>query len=836
MSEAAVNISEGEPKAPAAGAPKEPASAQQTPPTSTEPSPAQGTPEKGAEPTSDTTPPPPKGWVSTAQPPEVPVQRNEQKISLPSSTLGSTTIANVLNQYAAPTTEVMFSASFASRLGDATEEELRATVVLDEDFARCVGQALDKHRVILLSGAQQIGKGTVAKYLAAELAVRQKLTRETYVVGPLESRVRILLRELAGDETFGSRVTIFEDAFDHANKDLVTFFRSDSAALEELRTSLTANDAYFIFTTASAPMDAFRNRLRVSCFEVAPRPELVPAVVERKLAWLESQPDSVKEKAQEIRDHRDLLVSKLQTVPRVASMIDDYLGGAERFDAVLERHASASPSLLDDLQTDVDAWCFALTLALAETADKPLSFSSFERLRRALTSHVKGTRELVPRFGIRRRAESQPRRSATAWLSDKLLLTRCRAVFRRDAAGMRDVMAFTDSGCGQRIRESLLDHHRRLLLMLAPFLRDMAEGKVDDEIPLPLRLLAAHTLGLVGMIDPPEIALPLLATASEWVSRLDGSLRQLVGPLVRGALAAQDERYRTAVLAAVDYLADVPEDAFDEASAARLLTAINAYSQLGHYPAARPMVQFRRIAERHCAPALASAYAHFVEVEVSNREQAAARSQKASDEARDRGRMHLDMGMADLAKCAAVAEPLQSAIGRLCHDDVHGLTAMRDWLSVGGAEMRLLVPYMFLVSGGIADALDYFATAAADATDGTKAINAIIFAAAASRQSQHDLAAFFCDLYGAIGKNPSIAVDLQEELENSLSECLIRWVVAAAPVPQFRRGMEELFGTLAAARGGFMRRWLFALIRKPAFTQSEEMKEFASAARRQMDE
>ncbi|MGA8807633.1 MAG: hypothetical protein WB973_07120, partial [Thermoanaerobaculia bacterium] len=753
------------------------------------------------------------------------------KVVIGSNASGATTIANVLNQFAAP--DVMFSAALASRLGDGAERELRAVVTIDPDFAASVQPALEKQRVVLISGAAQSGKGTVAKYLAAELAARKKLTQETYVVGALESGVRVLPRELAADGKFGNRVTIFEDAFEYGHKDLLNFFRSDSAAWEELRTSLAANDAYFIFTTSRAQMNAFRDRLRVSAFEVAPWPELVATAMERKLAWLESQPDGPKEKLHEIRERRDLIAAKLQTIPRVASMIDDYVGGAEHFDAVLERHASVSPSLLDDLQTDVDAWCFALTLAMAETAEEPLPWSAFERLRRLLTSHIKGDQELIPQLKIRRPGlmGARGQRPSTAWLSDKPLLTRCQAVFRKDASGARDVVAFTDPTCGRRIRKALIDHHRRVLLMLAPFLRGIAERA---DIPDSLRCLAAYTLGSIGSIDPPEISLPLLAAESEWVAESEDWLRPLLGQLVRGALGASDERYRATVLRALSDIAEVTSESLDDMAAARLMTVIDAYSQLGTYPDAKPMVPLREIAAHHCMPALARAYEHFVEVDTANREQAAARSQKALDEARERGHSDLELGLADVASCDRIAGPLEYAIARLCSDDVQALTAMRDWVSVGGDEMRLLVPYMFLIDGGIADSLEKFARTV-DGGDGSK-INAIIFAAAASRQSQHELAAFLCDVYSAIGNNRSIAVDVQELLESRLAECLIRWVTKAAPAPQFRQALEGLFGTLAAARGGFMRRWLFALIRRPAFTQSEAMKEFASAARRQMDE
>jgi hypothetical protein len=790
-------------------------------------------PEEPLQPDEETKQPAASGWVPAVDRNPEPVERPAAlRVVIGSNTSGQNTFANNLYQFAAPASEVMFSADLASGLKDATERELLAVVTIDPDFAASVRPALEKQRVILISGAAHSGKGTVAKFLATELAARQKLARETYVVGPLESRVRVLPRGLAADANFGNRVTIFEDAFDYGHKDLLSFFRSDSAAWEELRTSLAANDAYFIFTTSHAQMNAFRDRLRVSTFEVVPWPELVATAMERKLVWLESQTDTSKEKLHEVRERRELIAAKLQTIPRVALMIDDYVGGGEHFDSVLERHASASPSLLDDLQTDVDAWCFALTLAMAETAQEPLPWSAFERLRRSLTSHIKGDRELLPRLGIRCPGliGARGQRPSTAWLSDKPLLTRCRAVFRKDASGAH-VVAFTDSACGGGIRKSLLDHHRRLLLMLAPFLRAMAKGA---DVPDSLRSIAAYTLGSIGSIDPPEISLPLLTAESEWVSA-EGPLRSLIGHLVRGALGASDEPYRAIVLRKLSRIAEVAPESLDDVAPARLMTAIDAYSQLGSYADAKPMVHLREIAVRHCVPDLASAYQHFVEVDTANREQVAARSQKALDDARDRGRMHLDLGLADLATCDVIARPLEHAIARLCRDDVQALTAMRDWLSVGGAEMRLLVSYMFLIDGGIADSLEK-SGADGDGGDGPKTINAVIFAAAASRQSQHDLAAFLCDIYGAIEKNPSIAIDVQEVLESRLAECLIRWVTTAAPAPQFRHGLEELFGTLAAARGGFMRRWLFALIRRPAFTQSEAMKEFASAARRQMDE
>ncbi|HKR64396.1 MAG TPA: hypothetical protein VJZ00_11755 [Thermoanaerobaculia bacterium] len=738
---------------------------------------------------------------------------------------GATTVAGMVNHFAAPSTEVLFSPQLASRLGDATERELRTVVTLDRGFSERLIATLDKRRVILLSGATQTGKGTVAKYLATLIAAREKLVNETFVVGPLENRVRVLPRQLAADKTFGSRVTIFEDAFEYGNRDLLAFFRSDSVAWEEMRASLTANNAFFIFTTSHGQMEAFRDRVRVSCFEVTPPPELVGTAIDRKLEWLDAEAAWLKERVGDIRREREVIVQKLQTIPRIASMIDDYVGGDEQLDTVLDRHASASPSLLDDLQTDVEAWCFALTLAIAETGDEPLPWSAFERLRRLLTDHIKNDRELFPRRLSIRRSPAYAERSATGWLSDKLLLTRCQATFRKDPSGLCDVPAFVDPACSRRIWKSLLDHHRRVLLILTPLLRAIAE---NAELSADLRVLAAHALGRIGAIDPPAITLTLIKKQQETPS--EQPLRWFIGPLVRGAVTSSHERYPRTVLGALAALSDVP--AAESSKLDCVITAIIAYSHLGSYVPAKPMVQLREIAARHCVRALLNVYAEVTKGEASNREQEAARTQQAADEAGERAKKHDFYAREHQATCNVIAVPLQFAIARLCLEDIQALTTLRDWISTGGSDMRVFIPYLFLAPGGVADTLDVFAV---DGGDASVRINAIIFAAAASRQSQNDLAALLCDIYGAIGSNPLVPGIIQRKLEERLAKCMIRWAVSAAPSPRFRHGLEELFGTLAAARGGVMRRWLFALLRKPEFAQTEDLKAFASATRGQLD-
>lgn len=754
-----------------------------------------------------------------------------------SNTSGQTNFANTFNQFfASPADIVAFSPAMAVTLDDDAEVELLALVTIDEEHSAALVERLEQQRVLVITGEHGTGKGTIAKYLATRLAKKKSLRCSTYTVGSLQPRVRIVLRDVAADrEKFGERVTLFLNAFEHKNKDLRGFFTSDASEWETLRGSLVSNGSYLIFTTSHVDFDAIRAKVsdRVACVELpAPPAALVAEALDRKVAWLEARAEILAERLATIRDNRDRLIATLESIPRVIAAVDEYLRGDGDFEATLERHAHRSASLLHELERDVDAWCFALTLALAQaTTSEPIAWADFEHLRRLLTDRIKRDPEMFPprRHLPDGYTEEPPDRTTAASLSDDALIERCRARIEKDAFGLRDAVSFRQRECAERIWAALLQSHRRVLTAVVPVLQTLAE-KERAGTSISLRLLAAETIGRIGTIDPRSLVLPLIER--RWIGR---SL-PLVGCVMRGALAGDNARYHEVALAALESLTIAEPEKLDDATRERLMTAIGAYAQIGDSTVARTMEHLGDIAIQFCAPHLKEIYELLVEAEKVARGQRLVSSKRRAAALRAYRRALGDKAERKLTRQEPILVALEEALVYLCvmKDDVQTLKATRDWMSRGGEDAGIVVSLLFLHPDGIADRLEEYA-AEIETPAGTVTINPLILSAASSRDSMRDLCGFLCDVYVTVEKKYSLPVALQRELQQRFAACLIAWARGAALSPTFREVIEELFGTLAAARGGVMRRSLYGLMGAPDFAENEPMRALAKSVRLRMD-
>jgi len=754
-----------------------------------------------------------------------------------------TNIANVLNlnhYFDDPGDTKTFSAEMAAALTEKSAEEIEALVILDEAWTSRVLQQLEERRVVLLTGDRGSGKSSVAKCLAIRMRRMKKASREPLIVGPLERRIRILPRKTADEKAaFGDRVTVFADIFEKRNNDLITFFTADHAAWDQLTAMLQQSNAYWIFTTANLDLEPIRGRLAqcVPCHEPpAPTPDALDAGIERKLRWHATRIESHSERVAMIAENRARLIQELRTIPRIYAFIDDFLRQEIDLDRALERFDKASVWFARELPSDVDAWCFALTLTLtrATPSSEPVSWSDFEHLRRAIAERIKNDAEMFPR----RRAPAGDSanddvfgQTSGASLTDDSLLERCQAVIRKDAYGLSDVVDFKIHARANELWETLLHHNRRILSAVAPVLRKLAESEQES---ISLRILAAQILGRIGAIDPAAISLPLIRR--EWVeSRAGVILSALVGRVVQGVLASGIEKYTKAALRALEDLASADPNELDNSSRDRLVTAIAAYSQLGDHPEVAAMEHLGEIAIEHCAPSILAIHQFLILAEKADRDRAASSSSRRVERLRARGRGLSHRANQLFARQQPILAALEEALVYLAvmNDAVEALSAMRDWIAKGGSPAGMLATFVFLREGGIADRLEDFSVDVV-ADQGVARIGPLVLSAASGRGSANALCSFLADVHGSINSTFSLPADVQRSFRERFDECLITWAKGAMPAPLFREVVEGLYASLAGVRAGAMRRDIFQLLDSPAFHADQAMSSFAAAVRKRI--
>lgn len=763
----------------------------------------------------------------------------QMAVTIGTSSATQTTIANVLNQYFDdPADTLTFSPDMAAPLSREFTQELEALVVVDEDWTAKILQQLEERRVILLTGDRGSGKACIAKYLATRVAETHRL-HKSLVVGPLERRRRILLRKVADEQaSFGGRVTVFTDAFAHRNADLTAFFTADRAAWDQLCATLHRHDAYWIFTSANVDLHPIRAKLSagVACHELpaAPKHRIAPGI-DKKLQWDAGKHAARGERLEILAANRDRLIRELRTIPRIYAFIDDFIREDVDLDRALERFDKASMWFARELASDVDAWCFALTLTLTRpTPDSPpVAWSDFEHLRRSITERIKSDTEIFPRRKFRdvQHGDSVFEQTSGAALTDDALLERCRAVVRKDVYGLRDVVTFEDTSRGDELWETLLCHNRRVLSAIAPLLKRMAESQAES---MSLRITAAQIIGRIGSVDAAAISLPLIRR--EWLGGKDGViLSSLIGRLVQGVLASGIDKYQHAALHALGELAAVSPKELDESGRDRLVTAIAAYSQLGDYPMAATMEHLGDIAIEHCAPSMAEMHQMFMLAEKADRDRAASTSGRRAERLRARGRGLARRARQVLAQQAPILAALEEALVYLAvmNDAVQTLTETRDWISRGGSSTGMVVTLLFLHEGGIADRLEGFALEA-DSELGRTSIGPLLLAAASSRESAGALAGFLADLHGSINTMFAMPADVQQRFRERFDECLTSWARGAVGSSLFREVLEDLFVTLASVRAGAMRRDIFMLLDTAAFREEAAMSSFAIGVRKRI--
>lgn len=732
------------------------------------------------------------------------------------------------------------------RIREEEREELGGLFVADSAEIERLRCLLVEKRVLVLSGEAGLGKRATAIYLSGLVAscaagedvpangdadgARAK-TRETFVIPPLERHLKIDLNS----DVLGNRFVIFRNAFDRRNPDLLGFFAQlDPSSLVRYADHLKRLNSYLVFTITPSEASHFQQSL-TDCdlrYELKhPSDGLLSEGLEHKLAHLAREPKVSAERLRQLQEpeQQQLLIARLRTMPRIARFVDNYTrdsGAAEaRVDLgeAIRRFEDISYWFQHNLPGDFEAWCFALSLGLAHCLGESqgVSWIDFEYLRRAVRQCLRRDPELFPPVsGLIPQPFVEPSEKAPT-LMDDFYLEKSRARILKDPGGLIDLVRFNEESYSPKLWEILLKHHRRILTILLPCLRAIAEDHGGEHDPRQ-RALCAQIIGRIGEIDPERITLGLM---NRWINSEVVRHRAAIGTLYQGVLASKDERYRRYFLKLLDSLTATGAAGVSPADEKnRTLTSIAVYSQVGSYDLSLAMKGLEGIARAKLVPVMRDVQSIGRLIERTQKKFA----EKLSDEEALTLLLYQEV-FRDLAERlynqqASTFVGVQYALCALAlsTDPISVFRELRQWIESSDQATGVLVALMFLIKDGIAATLGSRQVEVADDDPDSaelKVCNPIIVALTLGQESVLEMARFLTTVYESFTATFILPKDFAWFLRESFLLHLERWVEEALPIESCRAAMVNLFAELMRIHGGVLFELIYQLLNKPKFHQ-----------------
>lgn len=413
-------------------------------------------------------------------------------------------------------------------------DDFAEKAVYDEDEIHRLEEALSEHRLLVITGEEEVGKGAIALLLAA----RWRTSIQVFYSAGLSNDVAVSLERLSEKEgRCAGGLLIFRDAFVSQNQGLLRIPREmDSIQLGRLQQRLTASGTFLVLTSDRAWLRSADAEVRLRSLGIlqevkGPGTERLLQDLHRR-AQVVGLDEGLRDKiGRVVSEHDQRIVKELRTVPRIDRFVRFYLLAVAKadleLDEALARAQNRDAWLLSELALDTEAWAFALALVLAQPLPSPggVPWYLFHGLWREIASHLR--RELrLPR-------EPRPARSLVV---DRELLDRVRAQVRRVPPGA-DIIQFQSSIDPSALWEVLLGPGRSLVCSLVPLLLRLA-----NEGDFSLREAAARALGRIGQVDPVNLIFPLIQRWSE--SDAPYRHRMALGRMLQGVFGGRCAEYR----------------------------------------------------------------------------------------------------------------------------------------------------------------------------------------------------------------------------------------------------------------------------------------------------
>jgi hypothetical protein len=649
---------------------------------------------------------------------------------------------------------------------------------------------------------------------------------------------------------------IFENALTFCNYDLLGFLgQLNEYSVSHFADRLKKDNSYLIFTVSPSEAAHLQPKLGDKDLHYELKhlsDELLLKGLERTLAQLARSPRIAPKRLKQLQEPKEqaLLIADLKTMPRIAQFAKDYLcdSGATEVEAdlreAIRRLEDITSWFHHELVNDFEEWCFTLSLGLAHCLNdaRGVSWIDFEYLRRAVWQCLKRDPELFPpRFGSNEQPSVELSERPPALVDDPLL-ERSRARILKDPNSLADLIHFSDDSYSQKLWDILLKHHRRILTLLLPRLREMAEdhtGKYDPG----QRVLCAQIIGRIGEIDPERVSLTLV---DRWINSDDARDRATIGALYQGILASRDERYRRYFLELLEFLStpndsDVEPEAPETHEASlvvsnasedykeeknRLLTAILVYLQLGAYDLSLTIKGLERIAQGKLVPLMEDVQRIGRLIENTRN----AFAQESSAETAIGLWIYQDM-LGDLAARLFNQESrtfvgVQYALGTLSlnTNPIIVFKELRHWIESSNQATGALVALMFLNKDGIAAMLESRQVEVSNdesATVDRKTCNPMIVALTAGQESVLEMARFLATMFESFSVKFIFPKEFMRYLRESFLFHLQAWVEESLPIESCRKATEQLFVELMRVHQGVLFEPIYQLLNSPEFSKKD---------------
>ena len=704
-----------------------------------------------------------------------------------------------------------FSASLITRY--ALEPIARAanTYTFDVHQVARFQTLLQQQRVMVLTGASQVGKRTLALFLCYRLSQENGLADHIALVKPLRKGIQIdlpsVLRDPSAYDVEG-RALFFSDAFGEGNQDLITYFsRLEKEDLDELKRLLTAARAYLVLTTDEQRISPFLDRftaLGIHCPYPMPDAQLLLTGLKRQIAQFvvgkEQGSEDILGKLQEQISLEDLAV-RLETMPRIIQFVQLYLDGIVGDELTcqqaLRRIHDLSDWFVSDLTRDFEAWTFALSLGLTQclTESSGIPWFGLDLFRREVGQHLR------QEFHLEERIETV--KDFQRRIAEGPLLDWCRAEISREQG--TDLVRFKHEHHHQELWNVFLKHTRQTLTLLIPLFEQMVTG----EASYVARAYAARILGRIGEIDAQNVTFRLI---NQWATRKEFPIRAAVGHLYEGIRASQDEPYR---LHCVDRLRDLSENQDPR----KLWTAVAVYKLIGLEDLPLAMSEIGKVAEQRFSGAMEDTQ-HINKI--LNRIEKELEKRGPMDPDRMVSlvlhygffRMRLNT-LFDDENDIELFFAIRYAIVVLClqhHEPILVFRELQAWMRKDNKALASLVVLMFLQKDGIADHLERLGIRLDEGRvlgrQKPQVCNAIVFAILFKEEAVRHLAEFIVALYQGLS---DFSPASRRYFRQSVLLHLKNWALNANPIPRCREAIINLWveiGSLDATLHSALREFM----------------------------
>ena len=426
---------------------------------------------------------------------------------------------------------ILSPGQFQKRFNLASLEKRIDDLYFEEKVRDRLVEKLQEKRFVILTGPTRFGKAEAVFPAAYRLMQKESRFSEILFLSKPDQGLKIDLRKIAKDQDhFGSRMILLKNAFSLQNPSLKRFLdNADMEAIEEIAHSLEQNNAFIVLTTDAQFLVKNTELSQANIILTLPKtsPSFLLDIFVQRLTPIRESLDKVQaEQLAPIEDTAETICTRLETIPKIISFLDDQLQqvlrGERSLEQALNRTERLQDWLSDQLTEDFETWCFALALITchASTVVVLVPWLQFHKMWRFL--YAKMRREL------RVSSPRTPRNLA----NDHTLLHKLHAGTQTYNMGAHYVQ-FDDPDYAGRLWRVLADRGLNLLCTLVPWLTEAT--KTDDRL---LQVAAARALGRIGAIDPHGITYPVMNALFN-----EEPDQNMSGYLFQGMIGGGDKEY-----------------------------------------------------------------------------------------------------------------------------------------------------------------------------------------------------------------------------------------------------------------------------------------------------